>query len=123
MNFVMHLEPDLSPPRMRVPLEPRPSTLEARWTVADAARFADLLAAFVAQTDFHAFCDRHAALYATAAERLGGRVNERDHVAWFDRFFGARPEADFAVIVGMLNGGGATPSVCSVPTGGWGSRR
>lgn len=107
MNFAMHLEPDVSPPRMRVPLEPRPSTLEARWTVADAAKFTDLLAAFVDETGFQAFFDRHAALYAVAAERLGARVNERDHVAWFDRFFGARPEADFAVIVGMLNGGGS----------------
>lgn len=106
MNFAMHLEPDLAPPRMRVPLDPRPATLEGRWTPADAAKFVDLLAQFVAESNFHAFCDRHADLYAAAADRLGARVNERNHVAWFDRFFGARPEADFAVIVGMLNGGG-----------------
>ncbi len=38
--------------------------------------------------------------------RLAAVVNQRDYVAWFDGFFGARPQARFAVVVGMLCGGG-----------------
>jgi hypothetical protein len=88
----------------RIPLDTPPERLDKRWRPAEARAFLKALRDFVLKSDFEGFTERHAAHYAAAAQRFETRLNERDHVAWFDRFFGKRAEASFGVSLGLLNG-------------------
>lgn len=106
MSLAIHLDSDLSPPRPIMPLAPRPALLEGRWREADAARFIEALVDFVRDSDFHAFLAQQRERFERCATRLAAVANQRDYVAWFDGFFGTRPQARFAVVVGMLCGGG-----------------
>jgi hypothetical protein len=103
MSLAVHLE-DTRRLELRIPLDPRPATLDERWRAGDIRDFLEQARAFVRESGFQEFYDRHRQLYAAAAERMAEQLNEQAYVDWFDRFFGKRPAAKFYVIIGMLNG-------------------
>jgi hypothetical protein len=89
----------------RVPLEPLPPRVDERWRPADARAFLADLRAFVRDTGFMTFFKAHETLYQAAVDRLEAVLREGRVVEWFDGFFGGRPDADFIIALGMLNGG------------------
>lgn len=103
MGLAVHLDGTaaLAP---RVPLTPRPPSLDARWA-DEAVAFVGLLREFAADAEFEEFFAKHEALYATAVRKMRAHVDENIQHDWFDAFFGARPTAAFTVTVAMLNGG------------------
>ncbi len=96
---------DITSVEMRAGHDPFPLQRDSRWTPGDAAAFIKDLRSFVRATDFAAFIERHQSLYHTACDRLEQVLRERRIAAWFDGFFGPRPQAEFIVAIGMLNGG------------------
>lgn len=106
MSMAVHLTDEPWNPKPRTALDPRPELLEGRWTTDDAQQFIDSLAVFCRDSNFDKFIADNQEHYIKAAAKLDAIVNAADYVGWFDKFFGARPQATFTVIVGMLNGGG-----------------
>ena len=104
MSMAVHVE-DAETLRERVPFDARPPRLDSRWQAAQAREFLDQARDFVKVTQFAQFVQAHQALYDAAGERLTKKLNERDYIGWFDKFFGARPRAKFFAMVGLLNGG------------------
>ncbi|MHC4957255.1 MAG: DUF4932 domain-containing protein [Planctomycetota bacterium] len=88
----------------RIPLDTPPARLDKRWRPKEARAFLEAARDFVLASDFAGFLEKHAANHAAAAQRFETRLNERDHVAWFDGFFGKRAGARFGVCLGLLNG-------------------
>ncbi len=89
----------------RFPLEPRPEGLDGRWREKSAETFLADLSEFVKESRFDRFLEEHRELYETTAKRMETLLGEEAHLEWFDQFFGARPEARFAVIPALVNGG------------------
>jgi hypothetical protein len=105
MSLALHLT---APPELkeRVPFDAPPPRLDRRWQANEAREFLAQLRAFAAESRFAEFVAAHRALYEEAGARLTREVNRAQYLAWFDKFFGARPRARFYVYVGLLNGGG-----------------
>lgn len=104
MSMAVHLS-DGRALEARFPFDPRPESLEQRWTAEDAKRFVEAAAAFAQETDFAAFYDKHQSLYDQTAARMNAVLAEHAQLEWFDAFFGTPPGASFIVALGMLNGG------------------
>lgn len=103
-SLALHLDADLDP---RMPFDPRPLRLDARWAPKETAEFLVALKAFRADTRADEFFAAHEACYREAGKRLaaaigdgGGRARE-----WFDAFFGAKASASFRAIPSLLSGG------------------
>ena len=92
-------------PELRVVLDPWPEFLDRRWTAESATNFVVLLGRFARDSSFDQFIQAHAAVFETTQSRLKSMVDADAHLEWFDRFFGARPQANFTIIPGLLNGG------------------
>ena len=86
--------------------------LDARWRVDEARRFLAATREFVKESSFNAFFERHQKLYRTTESRMRAVLQKHFHCEWFDQFFGARPEASFTVVLGLLNGGGSYGPRC-----------
>jgi hypothetical protein len=67
--------------------------------------FQELARRFVKETDFATFIQKHDALYRIAESRMEKVLEDFGVVDWFDSFFGAKPDASFTVLLGMMNGG------------------
>jgi hypothetical protein len=89
----------------RVPFSPRPESLDSRWATESAREFLTLARQFVKDTPFRDFIDKHQDLYQVATRRAQDVLDKNAHLEWFDQFFGERKNADFHLILGMLNGG------------------
>jgi hypothetical protein len=89
-----------------IPFEPRPAGLDERWPIADARRFLADARAFAAESDLATFLAQHEPLYRTSVARAEELLQREARLDWFDGFFGARPGAQFTVVLGLLNGGG-----------------
>jgi hypothetical protein len=105
MSMAIHLK-DVETLAERVPFDSPESRLEKRWTVADARRFLAALRQFVVHAKFREFTEAHRELYETTGARLRSLVESKSDLAWFDKFFGAKPGARFIVVPGLVNGGG-----------------
>ncbi|MBK8978792.1 MAG: DUF4932 domain-containing protein [Planctomycetes bacterium] len=116
MSFAVHLD-GVTPPAFRVPLDPRPEALEARWSAADAARFLAALGDFVATSRFDRFLAEHTELYRDTAARMQAVLDAHARLDWFDRFFGARPAARFELSLALLNGGACYGARVRLPDG------
>ena len=101
MSFAVHLD-DVY--RLVVPPE-KAERLDRRWPATEAESFAGELRAFAKEADAAAFFRAHQDLYDLTAKRMQALLDAKVRFAWFDRFFGARPTARFALAVGLLNGG------------------
>jgi hypothetical protein len=104
MSLAIHVE-DVDSMSERVPLEPAPKSWDRRWTAAETRKFLSAARSFVKDARFKAFFDDHQDLYSTAESRLKKVLSDYRVVDWFDRFFGAKPDASFTVLIGMMNGG------------------
>jgi len=104
MSLAVHIE-DASGLAERIPFDPHPEALDARWTVSGAREFLRLARQFQRETKFADFFDDHAELYQTAVSRMQKVLATKGKLEWFDEFFGTRPEARFTLALGMLNGG------------------
>ncbi len=105
MSMAIHIEDAVSL-KERVPFDNPACGLDSRWRPAEARDFLRAARAFAEETGFAGFMRKHETLHATAAARMSELLTRRDYVGWFDSYFGARPNATFRVIVGMLEGGG-----------------
>lgn len=105
MSMAVHIE-DAVTLRERVPFDHPACGLDSRWRPAEARDFLRAARAFARETGFAGFMRRQQGVHAAAAGRMSELLEQRDYVGWFDSFFGARPNATFRVIVGMLEGGG-----------------
>ncbi len=110
-SMALHLT-DAYELKERIPLDRPPKKLDGRWNQGGTRDFLKKARQFVQDSNFKKFVEDHQQLYEETADVLGKRVSERDYIAWFDEFFGARPTAKFFAIAGMLNGpGNYGPSV------------
>ncbi len=105
MSMAVHLT-DTRELKERVPFDLPPARLDQRWHAAEAREFLERAREFVAESKFNDFCTAQRKLYSAAGKRLTKKLSERGYLKWFDKFFGARPGAEFHVFVGLLNGGG-----------------
>jgi hypothetical protein len=105
MGMAVHIEDAVSL-KERVPFDNPACKLDSRWRPDEARDFLKAARAFAKETGFAGFMRKHQDLHAAAAARMIELLKQRDYVGWFDSFFGARPNATFGVIVGMLEGGG-----------------
>jgi hypothetical protein len=103
MSLAVHVA-DAEGLEHRVPLDPRPESLDKRWRPEEAEAFLGMLRDFVRVSGFAGFLEEHRALHEEGAERLRRLVEERIDVGWFEAFFGSRPSGGFEVSLGMLNG-------------------
>ena len=116
MGMAVHLS-DAYEPGERVPFDPLPKSLDKRWTVGDARKFLDAAGRFVKDTRFKEFIQSHGPIYETAESRMRAVLQEHAHLEWFDEFFGVRPEAEFTLVLGMLNGGQCYGPHCDTADG------
>ena len=101
----------------KVPFDPKPQAMDDRWNTADAGKFLELARGFVKDTGFNEFYAAHKGLYDLAVERMRGTLEKDAHLEWFDGFFGPAKDADFHVVLGMLNGGGSYGPRVVLPDG------
>lgn len=99
INGVSHAE-------LRVSLNPWPDYLDRRWTADSALNFVAAAGQFVRDTHFEEFLQAHRALYQLSESRMQALMDKEGHLEWFGQFFGERPQAQFTLVLGMLNGGG-----------------
>lgn len=90
----------------RIPFDHADCRLESRWQPAEARDFLEKARAFVKDTGFEAFMAGHEAYFAAAAGHMNELLARVNCLAWFDSFFGPRPDARYEVIVGLLTNGG-----------------
>lgn len=89
-----------------VPLDPWPIALDRRWrSKANVETFLAALRRFRDETKFAQFFARQKPLYDVAVERMEKVLATDAGFDWFERFFGTKPTAEFALALGMLNGG------------------
>ncbi len=104
MSMAIHVK-DVDSMKERVPLEPTPRSWDRRWTVEDTRKFQNAARNFVEDARFQEFFDDHMDLYRIAESRMTKVLADHRVVDWFDRFFGARSDVSFTIILGMMNGG------------------
>ena len=104
MSMAIHVK-DVNGMEERVPLKPRPKGWDTRWTVEDTRKFQNAARSFVKDARFNAFFDAHKDLFRVAESRMKKVLSDYKVVDWFDSFFGAKSDATFTIILGMMNGG------------------
>lgn len=103
MSLAIHVT-DVPELRERISFDASPSSL-LRWTPEDARAFLELTRQFVKESRFEAFFQAHRPLYELTETRMRQLLEQEVDLAWFDKFFGARPDGDLLVIPGLVNGG------------------
>ncbi|MHC4956713.1 MAG: DUF4932 domain-containing protein [Planctomycetota bacterium] len=103
MSMAVHLK-DANTLAERVPFDTPPERLDKRWKTDEARTFVYLARHFVEVTQFAEFFKKHRKLYEASAARVRKAASGRDHLAWFDAYFGGEARAKCTVMVGMLNG-------------------
>lgn len=82
-----------------------PQGMDPQWPAKEMAEFCEQARLFAQLTRFDKFYADHAEFYDLAVTRAR-RVIMRDvQLDWFDKFFGARPGADFRIVIAPLLGG------------------
>lgn len=102
-QLALHLT-DVASCAERVPFDPLPPRLDDRWDPASASGFAAALCRFARDTDFAAFRESHAELYAETEARMRTLMEDQGILTWFDRFFGPRDGSAFHLELALLNG-------------------
>jgi hypothetical protein len=90
----------------RISFEHPDCQLDHRWQPKEAREFLKQVRKFVKDTRFEEFMSEQEIYFTAASIRMNELVTRRAYLAWFDSFFGPRPNARYEVIVGLLNGGG-----------------
>ena len=103
MSLAIHLG-DAYTVSEKLPLDPRPASLDGRWKPDEAKEFLVALKQFVEEAALREFIENHRPLYAEAESRMKALSEKEGHLEWFEAFFGARPQARFTIALGMVNG-------------------
>lgn len=103
-SFAVHLTDGVTLGE-RVPFDPLPKRLDARWTPVLARDFLAKLKSFAAESKFEEFMAKRREYHGKAVARLTKALADGARLDWFDSFFGARPGAAYVVSIGLLNGG------------------
>jgi hypothetical protein len=89
----------------RLPLEPRPGRLDARWSAASAAAFLAEIREFARDTQCEEFFARERPFHDEAAKRLEARIAGARIEEWVRAYFGVPAgRSRFTVIPSALNG-------------------
>lgn len=89
----------------RLTAEPRPDALDGRWQIDEAREFLSKCRDFVRDTNFTGFLLKNKPMYDIATQRLQYLVDSQARLEWFDKFFGAKSDKQFNLVVSILNGG------------------
>ncbi len=116
MSMAVHLT-DTEKCDERVPFDPRPENLDARWSAEGAREFLAAARQFVEDTRFNDFFNDHRSLYETTQARMEEFLDKNAHPEWFDEYFGSRPGASFTLALAMLNGGNCYGARCRAVDG------
>ncbi len=105
------------PPELseRMDFDPLPSTLDERWSTADARRFLVAARDFAVKAHFMEFFNKHSGLYSLTRNRMEIALRSEDLAAWCKGYFGIASGADFHLELGMLNGGASYGPRVSIP--------
>jgi len=104
-GMAVHLK-DVKSLELAVPLDPWPTALDQRWTSKeDVETFLAAVRRFRDETKFAEFFAEQKPLYGLAVKRMEKVLAKDAGFDWFERFFGTKPTAEFALALGMLNGG------------------
>jgi len=103
MCLAVHLK-DVNRLELRVPLDPRPAWLDPRWHNDELLDFLEKARDFKKQSAFDEFFRENRLLYEECTARLQKVLDTDGHLDWFDRFFGAAPNASFHVCISIVNG-------------------
>lgn len=103
MSLAVHLR-DAESLAERTPLDPLPRGVDPRWTTQHARRFVELARDFAAKSDFAGFLRKHRPMYQQAEVRMRALLERSGRLEWFDRYFGARQGAQFAIVLAPVNG-------------------
>ncbi|MHC4850186.1 MAG: DUF4932 domain-containing protein, partial [Planctomycetota bacterium] len=82
----------------------RVERLDHRWRMDEVREFLALVRHFGQASKFDEFFAKHKPLYDAAVASHRAAAEQNAHIEWFDEFFGKKPEAEYVVILGMLNG-------------------
>lgn len=104
-SLALHLDavPSLAE---RIPFDQHPPRLDARWSLEPTRAFLVQLRDFAKVSDAAGFFASEKEFYGKAAARLAETLKEIDAIAWFDAFLGEKAGASYAIIPGLLCGGG-----------------
>ncbi len=105
MSMAVHVT-DIDTLAERIPFNHPNCELDQRWHGVKARKFLEAARLFVKDSKFQEFLAARRVLYDSTQGRLSAALNDFD-LAWFDKFFGAKPGARFVVIPGLVNGGGS----------------
>ncbi|TKG87664.1 DUF4932 domain-containing protein [Puteibacter caeruleilacunae] len=78
--------------------------IDKRWNKESIDVFIDHLNSFYKETNFTKFFSSHKDLYLVAEKNFSREILKDIDFSWFENFYGAVPNADFYIILGMLNG-------------------
>src|ERR1035437_1408929 len=82
-----------------------PKSIDKRWNQESIEIFIDHLNSFYKATNFIEFYNSHKDLYLST-ERRFNKILEGINFSWLESFYGSVPNADFHLMLGMLNGYG-----------------
>jgi hypothetical protein len=105
VSLAVHLGP-LPALQRRMPFDPRPPRLDARWKPERTEAFLAAVRDFVRESKAPEYFASETAFYTQAAERLRAVVADAKALPWFDEFFGSKAGATYSVIPGLLCGNG-----------------
>lgn len=102
MFMAVHLS---QPPALQPLIPLKEGTPEKRWNEKTSRKFLNLLRSFYADTEFADFYAMNEPLYQESIARFRKLANMLD-LSWYEKFYGAKVDGSFQVIVGPGNGGG-----------------
>jgi hypothetical protein len=80
------------------------NSLEDSWKEESSDKFIKLLNEFYIDTDCETFFNNNKELYKTASIRFK-KVYQNLDINWYQNFYGAKPNGEFRIIIGLGNGG------------------
>ena len=105
-DAVMAMAINIGPSPNFEPLQPFNSQIpDSRWSKDRAMEFLTLLKKFYTDANCEAFFRQNRDLYIDAAKQYLPIYNKID-VAWYEEFYGNKPDEDYNIILGLGNGYG-----------------
>lgn len=77
--------------------------LDKRWSKESASKFLVLLNKFYISTNFHDFFEQHSHVYSKMEANFNSSVCNINY-SWFEKFYGAKSNNSFSIILSCLNG-------------------
>ncbi len=122
IDLAIHVDEAWEP---RVPLWPVPADMDPRWKAdrdpgTDMAQIPDYLwfvRSFAHDTHAAEFFASQQPYFDNVARRFRDLLDRTRPLPWFDGFFGARPNASYIVVPGLLTGGSNYGAHVTLPNG------